>query len=187
MGTVDILIKVYFKTEEFNGGRMTNYLNNLKEGDEIDVRGPFGKFQYLGNGEVKILVKFKPQEYFCHKFKKIIMVAGGTGITPIYQILQCAEKNKEKGCEFYLIYSNHTENDILLKNELIQISKVINLKLVFILTKIDGRISRKNFDEILPEKDKDSMILHCGPRGFCDSVIKIMKEIDQYPINVFEF
>lgn len=166
---------------------MTNYLYNLKEGQEIDVRGPFGKFQYLGKGEVKILIKFKPQEYFCHKFKKIIMVAGGTGITPMYQILQCAEKNNEKDCEFYLIYSNHTEKDILMKKELEEISKTINLKIVYITTKTEGRISLKHFENIIPQKDKDAMVLHCGPRGFCDSVIKIMKEIDQYPVNVFEF
>lgn len=34
---------------------MSQYLNDLELDQTIDVRGPFGKLTYLGDGNVKIL------------------------------------------------------------------------------------------------------------------------------------
>jgi len=33
---------------------MSQYLNNLKLGETIDVRGPSGKLTYLGNGKLSV-------------------------------------------------------------------------------------------------------------------------------------
>ncbi len=52
----------------------------------IKVRGPFGKLQYLGDGEFKILKRFKPLTYLEKNYKKVGMLAGGSGITPFYQV-----------------------------------------------------------------------------------------------------
>ena len=43
---MDLVIKVYFKNvhPKFpDGGKMTQYLENMAIGDSIDVRGPSGK------------------------------------------------------------------------------------------------------------------------------------------------
>jgi hypothetical protein len=53
-----MLIKVYFKNIHPNfpeGGKMSQHLNEIPLGDYINVRGPFGKLTYLGDGNVKIL------------------------------------------------------------------------------------------------------------------------------------
>jgi len=47
-------IQVYFKNvhPKFpDGGKMTQYLENMKIGDYIDVRGPNGLLVYDGNSE----------------------------------------------------------------------------------------------------------------------------------------
>lgn len=88
-GKFDLLIKVYYKNvhPQFpEGGKLTQWLNDLPLGSTIDVRGAFGKLQYLGDGHVKILKKFKPPTYLEKQFKKIGMFAGGSGITPFYQV-----------------------------------------------------------------------------------------------------
>jgi NAD(P)H-flavin reductase len=88
-GKFDLLIKVYFRNvhPQFpEGGLMSQYLNELSLNSNIKVRGPFGKLQYLGDGHFKILKKFKPLTYMERKFSKIGMLAGGTGITPFYQV-----------------------------------------------------------------------------------------------------
>jgi NAD(P)H-flavin reductase len=57
-GKFKLLIKVYFKDvlPQFpEGGKMSQYLNDLTLGDSIIVRGPFGKITYHGNGKLKIL------------------------------------------------------------------------------------------------------------------------------------
>jgi hypothetical protein len=44
----------------------------------MDISGPRGKLTYYGNGKVSITEE-KDATY-----SKIVMVAGGTGITPMY-------------------------------------------------------------------------------------------------------
>jgi NAD(P)H-flavin reductase len=60
----------------------------------------------------KFMIKRNPL-----KRTKIGMVAGGTGITPCYQIIQAA-LNGEDGTQLSLIFGNRTVEDILLKEEL---------------------------------------------------------------------
>lgn len=53
-GYVDFIIKVYRKGvhPKFpDGGKMSQYLDSLKIGDSIAVRGPSGRLQYFGNGK----------------------------------------------------------------------------------------------------------------------------------------
>jgi cytochrome-b5 reductase len=57
-GKFRLLIKVYFKNvhPQFpDGGKMSQYLNDLEIGESIKVRGPYGKLTYLGDGNFKIL------------------------------------------------------------------------------------------------------------------------------------
>ena len=66
---------------------MSQYLNDLPIGANIKVRGPFGKLTYYGDGAFKILTKFKPLTYQEKIYKKVGMIAGGTGITPFFQVI----------------------------------------------------------------------------------------------------
>ena len=63
------------------GGRMTQYMEKMAIGDTIDVKGPLGHFIYKMRGE-----------YSHHgkegKVKQMSMIAGGTGITPMWQVIQ---------------------------------------------------------------------------------------------------
>lgn len=57
-GKFRLLIKVYFKDvhPQFPmGGKMSQHLHSLELEQNIQVRGPFGKITYLGNGDFKIL------------------------------------------------------------------------------------------------------------------------------------
>ena len=63
------------------GGRMTQFMEKMAIGDTIDVKGPLGHFVYKGRGT-----------YSHHgkegKVKQMSMIAGGTGITPMWQVVQ---------------------------------------------------------------------------------------------------
>lgn len=48
---------------------------------------------------------------------RIGMVAGGTGITPCYQVIQAA-LNEDDGTSLSLLFGSRTVEDILLKEEL---------------------------------------------------------------------
>lgn len=51
------------------------------------------------------------------------MLAGGTGITPMYQVLNAILKNKKDKTKVSLIFANLSVNDILLRNELAELEQ----------------------------------------------------------------
>lgn len=46
------------------------------------------------------------------------MLAGGTGVTPMYQVAQAILKDAQDTTQLVLIFGNLTEEDILLREEL---------------------------------------------------------------------
>jgi cytochrome-b5 reductase len=71
-------MQVYFKNvhPKFpEGGKMSQYLENMKLGDTVDVRGPSGRLVYLGQGKfaIKVLRKDPPTTV---SLKKLAMIAG---------------------------------------------------------------------------------------------------------------
>ena len=119
-GFVDLVVKVYKKNvhPKFpEGGKMTQYLDALNIGDKIAFRGPSGKLQYLGNGKfsIKKLRKDPPQIV---QVKKVNMIAGGSGITPMLQLITEILKRPADNTQLALLYANQSEDDILLRDEL---------------------------------------------------------------------
>lgn len=96
---------------------MSQHLESLKIGDTIEVRGPSGRLNYLGNGEfsMKKLRKDPPTHI---KVKKVAMIAGGTGITPMLQLIRHITKDENDQTQLCLLYANQTEKDILVRKEL---------------------------------------------------------------------
>jgi nitrate reductase (NAD(P)H) len=83
------LVKVYFKNVHPNfpeGGLMSQYLYEMEIGQSISLRGPFGKLKYLGDGNFEKLIKFKPRTVESINAKHLVFLAGGSGITPFYQV-----------------------------------------------------------------------------------------------------
>lgn len=119
-GFVDLVVKVYRKNvhPKFpEGGKMTQYLDDMKLGDTIAFRGPSGKLQYLGNGKfaIKKLRKDPPQIV---NVKKVNMIAGGSGITPMLQLINEILKRSGDDTQLALLYANQSEQDILLRDDL---------------------------------------------------------------------
>ncbi|KAF8203895.1 cytochrome-b5 reductase [Pholiota molesta] len=94
-GELTLLIKKY------DTGNMSKYIHSLKEGDTLAIKGPIAKFPYQAN-----------------EFEEVALIGGGSGITPLYQILTHALADKNNTTKFKLIYANVTEKDILLREEL---------------------------------------------------------------------
>lgn len=119
-GFFDLVVKVYKKNvhPKFpDGGKMTQYLDALKIGDTIAFRGPSGKLQYLGNGKLSIkkLRKDPPQIV---NVKKVNLIAGGSGITPMLQLVNDVLKKSDDNTQLALLYANQSEEDILLRDDL---------------------------------------------------------------------
>jgi cytochrome-b5 reductase len=124
-GTVKLMIKVYFANShpKFpDGGKMSQYLESLHIGDHIDFRGPSGLITYEGNG-VFALKKEKNATPALRQFKNVSMIAGGTGITPMLQVIAEILKHADDPTKLALIFANQTPDDILLKDELDELAE----------------------------------------------------------------
>ncbi|KAG6650192.1 nitrate reductase [NAD(P)H]-like [Carya illinoinensis] len=168
VGYFDLVIKIYFKKvhPRFpNGGLMSQYLDSLPLGSVLDVKGPLGHIEYTGRGNFLVHGKHKSA-------KKLAMLAGGTGITPIYQVVQAILKDPEDETEMYVVYANRTEEDILLREELdAWAEKYDRLKVWYVVQESIkegwqyslGVITESILREHIPEGTEDTLALACGP------------------------
>uniref|UniRef100_A0A0R3RZA4 NADH-cytochrome b5 reductase n=1 Tax=Elaeophora elaphi TaxID=1147741 RepID=A0A0R3RZA4_9BILA len=173
-GYVDLMIKVYFKDvhPKFpDGGKMTQYLEKMKLGETINFRGPSGLIIYGGNGSfaVKTTKKSEPK---CRVYKNIGMIAGGSGITPMLQIISAIMKDPKDPTKVSLIFANKEESDILLKNELDRLAAKHSEKFRVWYT-VDqaksgwmystGFVNAEMIQKHFPGPDSGTVILMCGP------------------------
>lgn len=87
-------------------GFTSNYLCDMKEGNEIACQGPFGDF---------IL---RPP------MRDTIFIATGTGIAPFRSMLHwlLAEESRHQGKQLSLVFGNRTEKDIYYHDEFLRLS-----------------------------------------------------------------
>ncbi|XP_029908681.1 NADH-cytochrome b5 reductase 2 [Myripristis murdjan] len=173
-GFVDLVVKVYYKNchPSFpDGGKMSQYLDNMAIGDSIDFRGPNGLLVYKGNGKFSIRPD-KKSEPKVRTFRHVGMIAGGTGITPMLQLIRSITADPNDNTKCSLIFANQTEKDILLREELEEVKRnhPDKLKLWFTLDKPpqDWRYSSGfvTYDMIkahLPPASSDVLVVLCGP------------------------
>jgi cytochrome-b5 reductase len=120
VGIVDFVVKVYFKDVHPKfpaGGKLSQHLESLAIGDTIDAKGPKGKIVYAGPGHFDVTRRASDPPIARHA-KHVGMIAGGTGITPMLQVVHAAMKDPADRTQFRLLYANKTADDILLRKEL---------------------------------------------------------------------
>lgn len=80
---------------------MSEHLHSMEPGQRLDFKGPLPKYPLTEN-----------------KHTHIALVAGGTGITPMFQLARKIFNNPNDKTKVTLVFGNISENDILLKREL---------------------------------------------------------------------
>ncbi|GES59192.1 nitrate reductase [Aspergillus terreus] len=185
-GAMEVLVKIYFESKDAPGGKMTMALDKLPLGSVIECKGPTGRFEYLGNGRVLISGK----ERHVRSFK---MICGGTGITPIFQVLRAVVQDQQDPTKCVVLFGNRQEEDILCRAELdtFEASDPERCTVIHSLSKPPdswtGRRGRIN-EELLQQyaaPEEESMALICGPEAMEKSARQILlskgwKETDMH-------
>ncbi|KAL5547042.1 hypothetical protein UlMin_006729 [Ulmus minor] len=149
VGYFELVIKMYPL------GRMSHHFREMRVGDYLAVKGPKGRFRYTP-GEVRAFG----------------MLAGGSGITPMFQVARAILENPKDKTKVHLIYANVTVDDILLKEELADISSKYadQFKVYYVLNQPPevwdggvGFVSKEMIQTHLPAPAPDVRILRCGP------------------------
>ncbi|KAI8912584.1 cytochrome-b5 reductase like protein [Gorgonomyces haynaldii] len=147
-GFFDLIVKVYPQ------GVMSSHIHSLKVGDTLEMKGPVKKFQYEPN-----------------KLNHVGLIAGGTGITPMIQIMQRILSNPEDKTKISLLFSNLSEDDIICKDLIDDMQKKHpeQVKVYYFVDKPSkdwkqgvGFINQKSLEEYMP-KPGQGQIFVCGP------------------------
>lgn len=159
LGRMELTVKIY------PGGKIGNYLLNLSPNSQVSIRGPSGSFK-------------KYNRFLCNN---IGMIAGGTGITPMYQFIRAICEDPADNTKVTLLYGNQTENDILMRQELSEFATQFpgQFKIHNVLEKPPqawtgdkGLITQSLMEKLLPPVQQGSKYMVCGPDGMVKAVKK---------------
>lgn len=152
--------------KKVEGGRMSQWANTkLKVGDTIQFLAPEGRFTPTIDPANK---------------KQYILVAGGSGITPIMSILKSV-LTQEKDSVVSLIYANRNKNSVIFKSDLEQWQKNYADRLEWIpvydsgglfYSGYKGPLKAETMKKILAkvlQKDKEQLVFICGPGGMMEA------------------
>lgn len=156
-GYLDLVVKVY------PNGPMSEHLHSMNVDQRLSFKGPLPKYPWEAN-----------------KHEHISLIAGGTGITPMYQLIRQIFKNPEDKTKVTLVFGNVSEDDILLKKELQDLENTYpqRFKAFYVLDKPPkewtggkGFITKELLKTVLPEpKEESHKIFVCGPPGLYNAI-----------------
>ncbi|MEN8320021.1 fatty acid desaturase [Acinetobacter junii] len=167
MNTLELTVK------RVENGRVSNYINdNLRQGDNVMLVG---------------VPQSSPDFVMTHLPKKVLLLAGGVGITPIISMMRKIRR-KANHTDGVLIYFNRNNHSILFEQELRDIAAQSRFKVHFICDSLDphhvlqhdisqGRLNvelLKQHVSSIPERE----VYVCAPAGFIEASRSILLNLD---------
>ncbi|CAA2983906.1 NADH--cytochrome b5 reductase 1 [Olea europaea subsp. europaea] len=173
VGYFELVIKMYPQ------GRMSHHFREMCEGDYLAVKGPKGRFKYQP-GQVRAFG----------------MLAGGSGITPMFQVTRAILENPNDKTKVHLIYANVTYEDILLKEQLDSLATNYSdrFKIYYVLNQPPevwnegvGFVSKEMIQTHCPAPAADIQILRCGPPPMNKAMAAHLEALGYAPEMQFQF
>lgn len=173
-------------------GLFSTFINHqLAPGDELIVQGPFGDFVY------------PPKEH--HFIEHLVLIAGGSGITPILSIIESALV-QDKAVTIDLIYAC-SNNKRIMFHEKIEELKELNPHRLTVHYAIgqqetkprdnSGKLSESTLKSLQPrlfvhnfkESELNTDIYICGPEGLKNMILEVFEQsnVAQSRIHVEQF
>ncbi|CUS12055.1 unnamed protein product [Tuber aestivum] len=157
-GYLDLVVKKY------DNGPMSSHIFSLSRGRSLSFKGPIPKYEWAPN-----------------KHEHITLIAGGTGITPMYQLMRAIFHNPEDKTKVTLVFGNLTEKDILLKRELEDLENTYpqRFRAFYLVDEApkkpgratQGRVTKELLKKVLPEPGSgNNKIFVCGPPGMYKAI-----------------
>ncbi|CRK27704.1 hypothetical protein BN1708_014926 [Verticillium longisporum] len=178
-GTFELVVKTYFPTDQQPGGAMSNILDCMPLGEEVEIRGPTGDIVYLGNGTFLIDGEER-------KYRRVSLVLGGSGVTPGFSLLSRVIMSGDDETEIRVVDANNTEADILLREEMEELVKKSKgqLKVVHVLSRpsdewkgLTGYVTGEILKNNLFAPGEGAATFVCGPPVMMQkAVLPAMKE-----------
>ncbi|GMS84913.1 hypothetical protein PENTCL1PPCAC_30345, partial [Pristionchus entomophagus] len=187
-GYVDVIIKRYEGDHA-----LSKHIHAMKEGDKIECDGPRGHIVYKGRGTF-LIGRSKKREK--RSFHYLTAIAGGSGITPLLQILKSSLEDFSDCCSLHLVFANSMEKDVFLKDDLDLLAEAhpTRFRLTCTVSKAGdgwrhcvGRPDSAEVLKLIPRASEDHVVMICGPNPMVKAVVNGLKGMGHDEKNVLVF
>ncbi|KAG7384104.1 Cytochrome b5 reductase 4 [Phytophthora pseudosyringae] len=187
----DLTVKVY------PDGVMSSHLDKLAVGDSVEMLGPQGVLGYPEAGVVTV----GGQPKLTH-VRHVVMVAAGTGIAPMLQLIRAILENSKDAAKITLVDCNHSLKHIIALTQLEPLANMFpdRVKVHHVLRdaseddsrelgsfKAGKRLDKAMLAELLPKTSHDVAAFHCGPPAFDEAVSAMLKDVGFKENQIFMF
>ncbi|KAH8165511.1 hypothetical protein CIB48_g2729 [Xylaria polymorpha] len=150
-GVLELMVKKY------PNGKQSTHLHSLQPGDSLRFVAPIPGYKWIPN-----------------KHPDITLIAGGAGITPMYQLIQGILSNPEDKTSITLVFGVNTDADVLLKSEFEDFERQFPNRFKAIYTVSNpvpgspypkGYVTKELLSKVVTTTSgtKDTKVFVCGP------------------------
>ncbi len=167
---------VAITVEEIDDGEVSPYLvEDVRPGDELEVRGPIGG----------------PFTWSVEEGGPLLLVAGGSGLVPLMSMLR-HRAARASTVETRVLISARTEADALYRDELLTLEPREQLDVRWTYTRATapppggwtGRVDAGMLAAVAPPAAAAPHAFVCGPTGFVEHVATLLVEAGHDPLRV---
>ncbi|KAJ5172428.1 hypothetical protein N7492_005021 [Penicillium capsulatum] len=155
---------IEFMVKKYPNGKSSTHLHSLKPGDTLTFAAALKGFPWTPN-----------------KFSQVYLIAGGAGITPIYQLVRGILENPNDKTKINLVFGVNTEQDLLLRDELEEYRNRFPDRFNYLYTVSHpqeqgsplrkGYVTEELLRNVVQDPGKDTHVFVCGPPGMEDSLV----------------
>ncbi|KAJ6172129.1 hypothetical protein N7470_001196 [Penicillium chermesinum] len=157
-GSIELMVKQY------PNGTASTHLHSLQPGDSLSFIATLKAFPWVPN-----------------KFSQVYLIAGGAGITPIYQLIQGILNNPNDKTKINLVFGVNTEQDLLLRDELEQFHARFPDRFNYLYTVSrpvennsslrKGYVTAELLKEVVKSTGEDTKVFVCGPPSMENALV----------------
>jgi ferredoxin-NADP reductase len=168
--------RLVLTVERLDDGEVSPYLvDELRRGDELEVRGPVGGYfvweEVLGG--------------------PLLLVGGGSGVVPLRAILR-HHRAVGSAIPVRLLYSARTVDDVIYRDELEQLNagEEIDVHLTLTRTQPEGwrgygrRIDPELLEEVSWPTSERPLVYVCGPTAFVENAASALVGLGHEPTRI---
>lgn len=183
-----MLIKLY------PDGIMSQFLDALEVGATIEMLGPQGIIGYPSPGKI---TRGKTTQDVSH----LVMIAGGSGITPMLQLIRAVFESMKDTSRITLLYSNSSLEHIIALDQLEPLANIYpgKFQVHHILSNgsaddksalgssLVGRLDKALLQQYVPDVSPSVGVFLCGPPKYEDAVAGFLRELGFDESQVYLF
>ncbi|KAJ2074977.1 hypothetical protein GGH13_000940 [Coemansia sp. S155-1] len=182
-----------FVVKRYPRGSLSRFLHDTRVGDQVEMRGP-------------MLV----WPYYAAKYRHLYMIAGGTGVAPMYQLIdRILNDPEDSDTRISLLYGSQTEPDIIYRGLLDKLAQTHGdrFSVSYLVDRGPATVAQvavPNMDTVRAftrgfERGKD-VVLMCGPDAMLAAISGakpigagqgpvqgVLRELGFTPADVFKF